>query len=76
MTLGIVLFEFTSLEALGITPFPAIISTGAIIGNYSDKSIFWNRETNFNFQYEKRSESHYQANMGSKKSKKMMSTTH
>ena len=48
LTLGIVLFEFTSLEALGITPFPAIISTGAIIGNYSDKSIFWNRETNFN----------------------------
>ena len=42
------LFEFTSLEAAGITPFPAIIATGAIVGNYSDKSIFWNRETNFN----------------------------
>ena len=48
LTLGIVLFEFTSLEAIGITPFPAIIATGAIVGNYSDKSIFWNRETNFN----------------------------
>ena len=48
LTLGIVLFEFTSLEAVGITPFPAIIATGAIVGNFSDKSIFWNRETNFN----------------------------
>ncbi|WMT53540.1 cation:proton antiporter [Ferroplasma acidiphilum] len=48
LTLGIVLFEFTSLEAAGITPFPAIIATGAIVGNFSDKSIFWNRETNFN----------------------------
>ncbi len=48
LTLGIVLFEFTSMEAVGITPFPAIIATGAIVGNYSDKSIFWNRETNFN----------------------------
>ena len=48
LTLGIVLFEFTSMEAFGITPFPAIIATGAIVGNYSDKSIFWNRETNFN----------------------------
>lgn len=48
LTLGIVLFEFTSLEAAGITPFPAIIATGAIVGNFSDKSIFWDRETNFN----------------------------
>ncbi|WP_337861107.1 cation:proton antiporter, partial [Ferroplasma sp.] len=48
LTLGIVLFEFTSLEAVGITPFPAIISTGAIVGNFSDKSIFWSREKNFN----------------------------
>jgi len=48
LTLGIVLFEFTSMEAAGITPFPAIIATGAIIGNFSDKSIFWDREKNFN----------------------------
>ncbi len=48
LTLGVILFEFTSMEATGITPFPAIISTGAIIGNYSDKSIFWAREKNFN----------------------------
>ncbi len=48
LTLGVILFEFTSMEATGITPFPAIISTGAIIGNYSDKSIFWDREKNFN----------------------------
>jgi cell volume regulation protein A len=48
LTLGIVLFEFTSLEAVGITPFPAIIATGAIVGNFSDKSIFWSREKNFN----------------------------
>ncbi|WP_061951095.1 cation:proton antiporter [Acidiplasma cupricumulans] len=48
LTLGIVLFEFTSLQAISITPFPAIIATGAIVGNYSDKSIFWNRETSFN----------------------------
>ncbi len=48
LTLGIILFEFTSMEATGITPFPAIIATGAIVGNYSDKSIFWDREKNFN----------------------------
>ncbi len=48
LTLGTILFEFTSLQATGITPFPAIIATGAIVGNYSDKSIFWNRETSFN----------------------------
>ncbi len=48
LTLGIVLFEFTSLTAFNITPFPAIIATGAIVGNYSDKSIFWNREMSFN----------------------------
>ncbi|WP_188680631.1 cation:proton antiporter [Thermogymnomonas acidicola] len=47
LLLGTVLLEFTVLEASGITPFPAIIATGAIVGNFSDKSIFWNRESNF-----------------------------
>ena len=47
LLLGIVILEFTLLEAMSITPFPAIIATGAIVGNFSDKSIFWNRETNF-----------------------------
>ena len=47
LLLGIVILEFTALEATGLTPFPAIIATGAIVGNFSDKSIFWNRETNF-----------------------------
>ncbi|WP_393972211.1 sodium:proton antiporter [Oxyplasma meridianum] len=45
--LGVVILEFTILEAAGFTPFPAIIATGAIVGNFSDKSIFWNREQNF-----------------------------
>ncbi len=48
MLLGIVIFEFTIFESFSITPFPAIIATGAIIGNYSEKSIFWGREKNFN----------------------------
>ncbi|MGC8608852.1 MAG: cation:proton antiporter [Thermoplasmata archaeon] len=48
MLLGVVIFEFTIFESFSITPFPAIIATGAIIGNYSDKSIFWGRERNFN----------------------------
>ncbi len=48
LALGTVLFEYTSLTAIGISPFPAIIATGAVIGTYSDKSIFWNRELNFN----------------------------
>ena len=47
LLLGIVILEFTALEATGITPFPAIIATGAIVGNFSDKSIFWNREASF-----------------------------
>lgn len=47
LLLGIVILEFTFLEAAGITPFPALIATGAIVGNFSDKSIFWNRESNF-----------------------------
>ncbi len=45
--LGIVLLEFTLLEAVSFTPFPAVIATGAIVGNYSDKSIFYDREANF-----------------------------
>jgi cell volume regulation protein A len=45
--IGVVLLEFTVLEAVNITPFPAAIATGAIIGNFSDKSIFWEREANF-----------------------------
>lgn len=47
LLLGIVILEFTLLEAFNITPFPAIIATGAIVGNFSDKSIFWNREMSF-----------------------------
>ncbi len=47
LLLGIVILEFTAMEALNITPFPALIATGAIVGNFSDKSIFWNRESNF-----------------------------
>ncbi|HLH85918.1 MAG TPA: sodium:proton antiporter [Thermoplasmataceae archaeon] len=47
LLLGIVILEFTIFEAVGITPFPAIIATGAVVGNFSDKSIFWNREENF-----------------------------
>ncbi|MEM3675703.1 MAG: sodium:proton antiporter [Thermoplasmataceae archaeon] len=47
LLLGIVILEFTIFEAAGITPFPAIIATGAVVGNFSDKSIFWNREENF-----------------------------
>ncbi|MCW6169204.1 MAG: cation:proton antiporter [Thermoplasmatales archaeon] len=45
--LGIVILEFIALQASKITPFPAVIATGAIIGNFSDKTIFWNRETAF-----------------------------
>ncbi|MCL4340597.1 MAG: sodium:proton antiporter [Candidatus Thermoplasmatota archaeon] len=47
LLLGIVILEFTIMEAAGITPFPAIIATGAIVGNFSDKSIFWSREESF-----------------------------
>ena len=47
LLLGIVILEFTIMEAVGITPFPAIIATGAIVGNFSDKSIFWSREESF-----------------------------
>lgn len=47
LLLGIVILEFTILEASSITPFPAIIATGAIVGNFNDKSIFWNREAGF-----------------------------
>jgi NhaP-type Na+/H+ or K+/H+ antiporter len=47
LMLGIVILEFTILEASGITPFPAIIATGAIVGNFNDKSIFWSREAGF-----------------------------
>ena len=47
LLLGLVILEFTIFEAAGITPFPAIIVTGAIIGNFSDKSIFWSREEVF-----------------------------
>ena len=45
--LGMVILEFTLMDGAGLTPFPAIIATGAIVGNYSDKSIFWEREANF-----------------------------
>ncbi|BAB60187.1 Na+/H+ antiporter [Thermoplasma volcanium GSS1] len=45
--LGVVIFEFTIFEGISITPFPAIIATGAIVGNFSDKGIFWQREKNF-----------------------------
>jgi NhaP-type Na+/H+ or K+/H+ antiporter len=47
LLLGVILFELTVLETVGITPFPAIIATGAIVGNFTDKSIFWSRELNF-----------------------------
>ncbi len=47
LLLGVILFELASLELVGITPFPAIIATGAIVGNFTDKSIFWSRESNF-----------------------------
>ncbi|MCL4328059.1 MAG: sodium:proton antiporter [Candidatus Thermoplasmatota archaeon] len=45
--LGIIIMEFTLFEAAGITPFPALIATGAVVGNYSDKGIFWEREASF-----------------------------
>ncbi len=45
--LGILILEFAMLEVLELTPFPAIIATGGIIGNYSDKSLFWQREESF-----------------------------
>ena len=47
LMLGVILLEFAVFEAVGLTPFPAIIATGAIIGNFSDKSLFWQRESNF-----------------------------
>ncbi|MGP6220778.1 cation:proton antiporter [Caldiplasma sukawensis] len=47
LMLGTILFELTVFEGLGITPFPAIIGTGAIIGNYASKNIFWTREESF-----------------------------
>ncbi|MCL4347713.1 MAG: sodium:proton antiporter [Thermoplasmataceae archaeon] len=47
LLLGVIIFELTFLEALNITPFPAIIATGAIIGNLSEKSIFYERERSF-----------------------------
>jgi NhaP-type Na+/H+ or K+/H+ antiporter len=47
LLLGVILFELTILEGFGVTPFPAIIATGAIVGNFSDRSIFWSRESNF-----------------------------
>ncbi len=47
LLLGIIILEFTIMEASGITPFPAIIATGAIVGNFNDKSIFWSREAGF-----------------------------
>lgn len=46
-TLGILILEFAVLEVVDLTPFPAIIATGGIIGNYSDKSLFWQREEGF-----------------------------
>ncbi len=46
-TLGILILEFTLLEVAGLTPFPAVIATGAIIGNFTDKSLFWQREESF-----------------------------
>jgi len=45
--IGIVILEFIALQASKITPFPAVIATGAIIGNFSGKTIFWSRETAF-----------------------------
>ncbi len=47
LLLGVILLEFSVLEFAYITPFPAIIATGAVIGNFSDKSIFWQRESSF-----------------------------
>ncbi len=47
LLLGVILLEFAFFEALSLTPFTAIIATGAVIGNFSDKSIFWEREENF-----------------------------
>lgn len=47
LLLGVILLEFSVLEFVYITPFPAIIATGAVVGNFSDKSIFWQRESNF-----------------------------
>ena len=47
LLLGVVLFELTIFYGIGITPFPAIIGTGAVVGNYTDRSIFWAREANF-----------------------------
>lgn len=47
LLLGVILFELAVLTYFGITPFPAIIATGAIVGTFSDKSIFWSRESNF-----------------------------
>lgn len=47
LILGVILLEFAFFEALSLTPFPAIIATGAVIGNFSEKSIFWEREANF-----------------------------
>lgn len=47
MLLGVILFELAALTFIGVTPFPAIIATGAIVGTFSDKSIFWSRESNF-----------------------------
>ncbi len=47
LLLGSILLEFYFFEAVSLTPFTAIIATGAVIGNYSDKSIFWEREDTF-----------------------------
>lgn len=47
LLLGVILLEFAFFEAVSLTPFTAIIATGAVIGNFSDKSIFWEREENF-----------------------------
>jgi NhaP-type Na+/H+ and K+/H+ antiporters len=47
LLLGVILFELAALTFMSITPFPAIIATGAIVGTFSDKSIFWSRESNF-----------------------------
>lgn len=47
LLLGVILLEFAFFEAVSLTPFTAIIATGAVVGNFSDKSIFWEREENF-----------------------------
>ncbi len=47
LLLGVILLEFAVFTAVSVTPFPAIIATGAIIGNFSDKSLFWQRESSF-----------------------------